>query len=179
MALDLDENVEVDSVVSRDRSVESKVVFEDSSGLILRALSFPIDNLVMKYANEVGISKKNASEHASEVIRYLALCALYPQKKFPMARTVDRFWHEFIVNTVDYVNFCKAVAGRYIHHKPAGSSANDGGVDLMGDYKFFRFAYERHFGEAPPPQFWPNLELGPGGFGDCFNCWVMSDEDVV
>lgn len=58
MALDLDENVEVDSVVSRDRSVESKVVFEDSSGLILRALSFPIDNLVMKYANEVGISKK-------------------------------------------------------------------------------------------------------------------------
>ncbi len=96
-----------------------------------------------------------------------------------MARTVDKFWHEFIVNTVDYVNFCKAVAGRYIHHKPANSSAGEGGFDLMGDYKFFKYAYQEHFGEFPPAQFWPSLDAGPGGFGDCFNCWVMSGDDAI
>ncbi|WP_159095835.1 glycine-rich domain-containing protein [Xanthomonas fragariae] len=162
-----------------DVDAEAIVPYEDSHDLIRKALSFPVDSIVLRYANEVGISKSSASKHALEVIRYLALCALYPEKKFPMVRTVDKFWHEFIVNTVDYVNFCKAVAGRYIHHKPADSSAGDGSVNLMGDYEFFRYAYERHFCELPPPQFWPSLDAGPGGFADCHNCFSMSSDDVI
>ena len=35
----------------------------------------------------------------------------------------DEAWHVFLVFTKEYVAFCLAIAGMYLHHDPAGESA--------------------------------------------------------
>lgn len=35
------------------------------------------------------------------------------------SRQVDAVWHQFIVNTRAYHEFCERVYGRYLHHNPA------------------------------------------------------------
>ncbi|HET9483392.1 MAG TPA: hypothetical protein VFO79_05505 [Xanthomonadales bacterium] len=35
------------------------------------------------------------------------------------SRAVDEAWHEFIVDTPRYVEFCTRAFGRYVHHRPA------------------------------------------------------------
>ena len=49
--------------------------------------------------------------------KYLYLCAKYPGKMIP-TRALDDGWHNFILFTEDYANFCKENFGRYIHHRP-------------------------------------------------------------
>lgn len=34
--------------------------------------------------------------------------------------SADELWHEFILNTRDYFDFCDNVYGKYLHHEPYG-----------------------------------------------------------
>lgn len=35
-----------------------------------------------------------------------------------VSEIADQLWHEFILNTQDYSDFCEKTFGKYIHHKP-------------------------------------------------------------
>ena len=35
---------------------------------------------------------------------------------------VDEVWHQFILFTEEYHDFCQNIAGKYIHHSPSTSS---------------------------------------------------------
>ncbi|WP_373973889.1 hypothetical protein NT239_09495 [Chitinibacter sp. SCUT-21] len=44
------------------------------------------------------------------------------------SRVVDDFWHEFILHTAVYQEFCQKALGRFIHHTPAESTVQSKSV---------------------------------------------------
>lgn len=80
--------------------------------------SYPLDEVVNRYAESEDIPVSAAAEHAEEVKRYLVLCALNPHKSYAMRGPIDEFWHTFISFTWTYTDFCNRIAGKYLHHFP-------------------------------------------------------------
>jgi hypothetical protein len=124
--------------------------------IIKRALAFPTDEIAFRYSTEAKISIELARGHATEVKKYLALCAIHPKTSYGMSKIVDGFWHVFIWHTVAYHQFCKNIAGRYIHHHPA-SADDKSSAEGRNAYKRTYLANEMYFGEEAPEKFWPSL----------------------
>jgi hypothetical protein len=122
--------------------------------VISRAMAFPMDAAVDRYAAEHDLPIEVAREHERELKRYLALCALEPEVSYGMKGPVDDLWHTFITFTRDYAGFCDEVAGHFIHHVP--NNSNNGHEDTS--YGEMLEAYSATFGEAAPPEFWPQGE---------------------
>lgn len=54
----------------------------------------------------------------SDTLSFLTVCALNPCNRYRPSKKVDIGWHQFILNTRDYAEFCERVAGRFLHHVP-------------------------------------------------------------
>lgn len=51
--------------------------------------------------------------------RFLTLIAIDPESTYGMiAGSIDEFWHEHILDTMDYERMCHEVFGQTIHHCP-------------------------------------------------------------
>lgn len=53
--------------------------------------------------------------------KFFSLRILYPDstERFVPSRLVDRVWHQFIIDTQNYMSFCNDMYGAYLHHRPA------------------------------------------------------------
>lgn len=62
-------------------------------------------------------SDANTAEEAAEHLRiFMLLHALHPTKAFAAWKLMDDAWHEFILRTSDYEDFCEKAFGRFLHH---------------------------------------------------------------
>lgn len=82
-----------------------------------------------------------------EVLRFLGLVVMAGERLTP-SETVDRGWHEFILCTRTYGDFCQRYLGRMVHHEPGGDEG-----DNRRQYKETLRLYRTYFG-APPLRFW-------------------------
>jgi len=130
--------------------------------VIGKAMAFPMDAAVDRYAAEHDLPIEIAREHERELKRFLSLCALNPEVSYGMSGPVDDLWHTFITYTRDYAEFCDQVAGHFIHHVPTdpNNGVEDGGYGRMLE------AYAATFGEAAPAEFWPQGEYA-GSAAQC------------
>lgn len=133
-----------------------------------KLLDFPMGHITEWYAQEENLPLEVATEHARELKRFLCLKALNPHKNYAMAGPVDELWHYFITVTEDYAAFCD-IAGRFIHHRPEAlqeSASSDGA------YERFLADYADEFGEAPPPELWPQQRflIAAGAGASCGVC---------
>ncbi len=90
----------------------------------------------------------------TEVLRFLHLVAACDQVLTP-SRPVDLAWHEFILCTRTYGDFCRRYFGRMIHHQP-------GGMEDENNSQFDQTLalYQRYFG-PPPAAYWlPGADCG-------------------
>lgn len=88
------------------------------------------------------------NEAFREFKRYAALSQISTDNPLGMAsKDVDEVWHQFILFTKSYHNFCNDLLGGYLHHSPHTSKtptdAKKEGV------KNFVSAYQQIFGEIP------------------------------
>jgi hypothetical protein len=74
-------------------------------------------HVVSRYAKEENISLDTALKHFEECKKFLFLCSISEIPLSPSER-IDKIWHEFIMFTKDYNNFCIEVLGAFIHHVP-------------------------------------------------------------
>jgi hypothetical protein len=74
--------------------------------------------LRLQLAAEHGTAVAEADRIITDTISFLTVCATNPHQQFRPSRQVDLGWHQFILNTHDYAEFCDRVAGRFIHHVP-------------------------------------------------------------
>ena len=82
----------------------------------------PMD-VVRRFASTKAISDSDALEIFSELERFLDdACTV---KRVP-TKQIDDAWHEFILHTRDYADYCMRRFGKFIHHVPelAVSDAN-------------------------------------------------------
>lgn len=68
---------------------------------------------------------------------------------------VDGFWHEFILDTKRYREFCHRACNKFIDHDPRGGQNR---IKQVQRYYTTIDQYENVFG-SPPSQYWPQLEL--------------------
>lgn len=115
-----------------------------------------------------GISKDAALKHEKEMKRYLAIRAIYPNSRFPMAGgPVDELWHTFLLFTKEYASFCNEVAGSFIDHNPGPANPSESEINLAKrDFEDFIEKYASVFGGQPPSGLWPRI----GSAGVLWSC---------
>jgi len=87
----------------------------------------------------------------TEVKRFLILAQMDNTTKWQMySRRVDECWHQFILFTSQYFEFCQRYFGRYIPHSP-GNAPESTASDAARENSFAEFAhcYEKVFGMSP------------------------------
>lgn len=61
-----------------------------------------------------------ACELELECKRFLYLAAIAPNLSIAPTKPIDEYWHQFIMFTTEYQNFCAVTSGYFVHHNPLG-----------------------------------------------------------
>ena len=93
------------------------------------------------------LSEDLADQAVTEFKKYMALVALGYDKLGMHSSAVDEIWHNFILFTREYAEFCHQVCGQMIHHRPNTSRRPElPPVSVAA----FKSAYTTYFGPLPP-----------------------------
>lgn len=90
-------------------------------------------------------SREEFEEAFFEFKKYVALGVLYGPGQSMMSRKIDEVWHQFILFTPQYHEFCNKVVGRYLHHVPNTSYTK---ISNKATNNFVE-RYKETFGEIP------------------------------
>lgn len=98
-----------------------------------------------------------------EVKRYLVLAHVDRSFTFDMhSLRVDGVWHQFILYTVEYSDFCRRFFGRYLHHSPSNApEARSAPRAPVASFEKFRERYEKLFGAALPGVWYDERSVTP------------------
>jgi hypothetical protein len=77
-----------------------------------------------------------------ELKKYLFICGKANMVVAMLDKRVDALWHEFILFTGEYRNFCRKNLGKFIDHRPNTSST----PTVLGSSKAFFDLYGHYFG---------------------------------
>ncbi|HYN38871.1 MAG TPA: hypothetical protein VES39_06450 [Rhodospirillales bacterium] len=107
---------------------------------------------------------------------YFQICNGAGRRMISMpSQAVDVAWHEFILFTREYAQFCKRALGRFLHHTPAEAMSTQTQA-TMGIKRAWRLACARERISPRTPERLPRLfaldaSLGiPDGFRYALNC---------
>ncbi len=101
------------------------------------------------------IPPEEANTIIRDLKRFLSLNLLVkePDYDFVPSFKIDLAWHEFILHTRDYYDFCNILVGGYIHHLPQESRA-ESRAQVSGEPFFYTKTKLREFYGAMPPFIW-------------------------
>jgi len=122
--------------------------------------------LITKIKESLQVDSDVARRALVEVLKFMELVASHDSQLTP-SKIVDKAWHEFILFTKAYANYCELHFKRFIHHSPSGDDQAN-----KNQFKRTMFSYYEKFG-APDAQFWGNqhVDFTPadcgGGCGGC------------
>lgn len=111
--------------------------------------AYPVPELLIpRIADEHDYSMLYAEGSLREAKRMLYLNTLSSESVSPSVR-VDMAWHEMLMFTRFYQEFCKFL-GEFIHHDPTPGEPDEGRL-----YEKTKANYEKFLGITPDPQYWP------------------------
>ncbi len=100
------------------------------------------------------IARDEDEAHAlfTEAKRYMVLVQIDDTKIWQMhSLRVDEAWHQFILFTAQYTQFCLRFFGRYVHHSPSNApEALTPNKRPLATFAEFRARYEELFGLTLP-----------------------------
>lgn len=73
--------------------------------------------LVERIRQKLALDAKEAEKLFADMKKYLYLCATSNEKLAPTPK-IDAAWHEFLMFTRDYRDFCQKNLGAFVHHTP-------------------------------------------------------------
>lgn len=73
--------------------------------------------IIERYKDKLGLTHAEAEELFMDVKRFLYLCAVEPGPKAPTPK-IDDGWHEFMMYSKEYREFCLRTLGQNIDHFP-------------------------------------------------------------
>ncbi|MFI9008861.1 glycine-rich domain-containing protein [Actinosynnema sp. NPDC053489] len=138
------------------------------------------NRLTRQLINEhAGMSGDEAVRIVAATVAFLKACADNPESHFRPSLRVDLGWHQFILNTVDYAEFCERVAGRFLHHvpeefTPPRATGSDTAEVLAPTVDAMRAA-----GFTVDPELWATAESAQCSqcHAGCTNCGQGGDGD--
>jgi hypothetical protein len=110
---------------------------------------FLIEKLLKEHIVE---TPAEAERLFTEVKRYLLLVRIDRSKLWEMySLRIDEVWHQFILFTNEYIDFCRRCFGGYIPHSPSNAPVPETFVAMeTATFDEFAVRYEEMFGEALP-----------------------------
>ena len=118
--------------------------------------------IVERIAGHDDVPDGLAAAVMADTLKFVTLAATSAQPVVP-TRLIDVGWHEFILHTRDYTEFCAKIGG-YVHHVPIrGASTGNGDV-----YEATRRLLTERHGPLDP-RLWPDLgaDCGDCKAGEC------------
>lgn len=106
-------------------------------------------------------SAEDARRAIAEAIKFVWLAASNDDGKLTPSHRVDLAWHELILFTRAYHEFCDQQFGKFVHHQPGGAVHEN----RQQFAKTLRL-YQDAFG-APPQDFWGSHEETTAACGTC------------
>ena len=94
-----------------------KTKFRPVEELLDEVMDYENPDIVARMKKELGLIEEEANLLFDDTKRFLYLTAMYPGTWSP-PKKVDKGWHEFLMFTKDYTEFCQRFFGRFIHHEP-------------------------------------------------------------
>jgi hypothetical protein len=128
-------------------------VVQEQDSRVAEVLGFEAPYLIEKLIkNCVVDSVAEGEELFREVKRYLVLCDLDQSRVWNMySLRVDEAWHQFILFTRQYMEFCQRFFGRYIPHNPSNAPKVEYSRPAeKTSFKQFHSRYQDLFGERLP-----------------------------
>ncbi|MCX4686449.1 hypothetical protein OG401_19400 [Kitasatospora purpeofusca] len=87
--------------------------------------------LVARIVKDEDMDQALAERVMDQALAFLGACAANPDAGLSPSGLVDIGWHTFILHTVDYAEFCRSAAGRFLHHVPTdGPDESTKGVSI-------------------------------------------------
>jgi hypothetical protein len=120
--------------------------------------TYPLLSTKLQAALNCDASRAEAA--LGEAVRFLCLIAAHPNTRLTPSHRVDLAWHEFILFTKAYREFCEQHFGRFVDHHPGGSDGQN-----RRHYRLALYLYAQHFG-TPDPEFWDHATQG-AQCGEC------------
>ncbi|MGH3861455.1 glycine-rich domain-containing protein [Actinokineospora sp.] len=80
-----------------------------------------------------------ASRIVDQALAFLATCGRNLGEPLAPSAIVDEGWHAFLLHTREYAEFCRMVAGRFIHHRP-GDGIRRAEIDIKRSVRAMRAA---------------------------------------
>lgn len=92
-------------------------------------LAYEFDPLIHRMVDKHGWTEEDAHGTFEDMKRFLFLAAETGKPVVP-TKKIDEIWHDFILFTEDYEEFCLVHAGRFLHHRPRrrDDPANNGSL---------------------------------------------------
>jgi hypothetical protein len=123
---------------------------------VFEALDYEAPFLIEKLLKNCVVDTEDEGEALfREVRRYLVLCDLDQDRVWNMySLRVDEAWHQFILFTRQYIDFCQRFFGRYVPHNPSNAPKPESARPVeTTSFEQFRVRYHELFGE-PLPDVW-------------------------
>lgn len=142
---------------------------------------FVIDKLLK---NRIADTPEEAGRLFTEVKRFIVLVQTDGGVPWEMySSRVDEAWHQFILFTAEYMEFCDRYFGRYMPHSPHSSPGSGGGAAAVQmSFGEFRSRYEALYEEALPDVWYDSRNITPTRrmFNDrCGDLAVRGNGDMV
>ncbi|MBL3554186.1 glycine-rich domain-containing protein [Rhodovulum sulfidophilum] len=106
----------MDVAINSDWTSRKEELARDAA-LLGRIMDYDHPALKERMIAKVGWSEDFTDELFNEMKRFLYLCATNEGSMAP-PEDIDEIWHNFILFTVDYAEFCRDKVGTFLHHQP-------------------------------------------------------------
>lgn len=126
----------------------------------LDALEYEAPFLLEKLVEDrVAADAAEARALFREVKRFLVLIRTNEHLQWEMcSRRVDEAWHQFMLFSREYIQFCMRYFGAYVQHQPGRASTT---VRAAAWLPVFKPRYEAYYGEALPDVWYDDKSITP------------------
>lgn len=82
-----------------------------------RVMAFQFDPLVYRMVDKYHWTEAKSRECFEDLKRFLYMAVIADMPVAPTEK-LDEMWHNFILYTLDYAEFCTTHLGLFVHHRP-------------------------------------------------------------
>lgn len=111
-----------------------------------------LKNTKLRLKAEYGWDNDFVDAAINEYWRFIYLHKNNPKVTIVPGKVVDKVWHDHILHTREYIDYCTKELGEYFHHDPRDYSNKNS----VNDPKPTVELYKKTFGHEPPAKFWTN-----------------------
>ncbi len=90
-----------------------------------KMLQYKNENVLSRFLDIFSVSGSEAEDIFQETKKFLFLCQLPRIYITDDLVIIDEMWHNFILFTKEYHNFCQQHFGKYFHHLPASKKEKE------------------------------------------------------